>query len=180
MDVVTINGVLSPDECETLVREAEAVGFGDAPITTPRGFEMRPQVRNNTRVMVDDHTRARQLWERIVPWIPVQHRRLHAVGLNERFRFYRYERGQYFQWHRDGSFHRDANEVSLLTLMFYLNDGYDGGRTEFVEAPPVVPVRGMALLFEHGLVHRGEPVVEGTKYVLRTDVMYRRAAPRAT
>ena len=32
---------------------------------------------------------------------------------------------------------------------------------------------GMGLLFPHGLVHEGSPVLgEGVKYVIRTDVMY--------
>lgn len=32
----------------------------------------------------------------------------------------------------------------------------------------------MALLFQHPIMHRGDPVTKGRKYVLRTDVMYRR------
>jgi hypothetical protein len=32
----------------------------------------------------------------------------------------------------------------------------------------------MRLLFEHSLVHQGAPVLRGHKYVLRTDVMFRR------
>jgi hypothetical protein len=34
----------------------------------------------------------------------------------------------------------------------------------------------MALLFHHPILHRGDPVAVGRKYVLRTDVMYRRNA----
>ena len=32
---------------------------------------------------------------------------------------------------------------------------------------------GMALVFEHYLRHQGAPVSEGSKYVLRSDVMFR-------
>ena len=35
----------------------------------------------------------------------------------------------------------------------------------------VKPRQGMALIFAHPLLHKGEPVVSGRKYVLRTDVM---------
>ena len=171
--VFTIAGVLTPAECEALVRTTESIGYRAAPITTYGGFEMRPEIRNNTRVMVDDHDRARWLWERIARWIPTERRSMHAVGLNERFRFYRYQPGQYFQWHRDGAFHRDTRESSLLTLMVYLNEGFDGGDTEFDHGDPVRPRRGMVLVFDHGLRHRGAPVETGTKYVMRTDVMYR-------
>ena len=36
----------------------------------------------------------------------------------------------------------------------------------------VQPKVGMALVFEHAILHEGVAVEEGTKYVLRTDVMY--------
>jgi hypothetical protein len=38
----------------------------------------------------------------------------------------------------------------------------------------VTPKTGMALLFHHPISHRGDPVIAGRKYVLRTDVMYAR------
>ncbi|BAB77096.1 hypothetical protein ACN23B_28710 (plasmid) [Anabaena sp. FACHB-709] len=37
----------------------------------------------------------------------------------------------------------------------------------------MVPVTGMALCFVHDVVHEGVAVVQGRKYVLRSDVMYR-------
>jgi hypothetical protein len=63
--------------------------------------------------------------------------------------------------------------------MIYLSDGFTGGGTEFIDAAPVVPRRGMAVAFDHFVRHRGAPVLAGTKYVLRTDVMYRRVATAA-
>jgi predicted 2-oxoglutarate/Fe(II)-dependent dioxygenase YbiX len=95
------------------------------------------------------------------------------VGLNERLRFYRYEPGQRFRWHRDGSYARDRDERSLLTVLLYLNDDFSGGATEFEAGPRVTPEAGCALVFAHGLRHQGAPVIRGRKYVLRTDVMYR-------
>jgi hypothetical protein len=56
-----------------------------------------------------------------------------------------------------------------------LNEGFDGGETEF-EAQSIVPKTGHALLFEHRLRHQGAEVTAGTKYVLRSDVMFRRAS----
>lgn len=94
--------------------------------------------------------------------------------LNERFRIYRYTEGQRFAWHRDGSFRRSTDEESYYTLMVYLNEGFEGGRTEFADHAVVEPATGRALVFYHPLLHQGAPVVRGTKYVLRTDVMYLR------
>ena len=46
-----------------------------------------------------------------------------------------------------------------------------------LHAVPVQPERGSALIFPHGPhphspLHVGSPVHRGTKYVLRTDVLY--------
>ncbi len=91
--------------------------------------------------------------------------------MNERFRFYRYSSQQYFKWHMDGSFRRDHSERSKLSAIFYLNDNFDGGETDFAGFQ-VMPEKGMVLIFPHELMHQGAPVVKGCKYVLRTDVMY--------
>ncbi len=59
--------------------------------------------------------------------------------------------------------------------MVYLNDDFTGGSTDF-GWESVVPRQGMALVFPHRLRHQGSAVVNGVKYVLRTDVMYRNEA----
>ena len=63
--------------------------------------------------------------------------------MNERFRFYRYDLGQTFRWHRDGYFERPNRERSRLTLMVYVNDDFEGGHTRFEEAL-IKPVKGTA------------------------------------
>lgn len=176
----TVEGVLSASVCQRLIADSEASGFADAPITTARGFAMRPDVRNNTRYMIDDHALADRLWQRIVAHVPATlESGWRAHSLNERFRFYRYEPGQYFRWHFDGSYRRSDREESMLTLMLYLNGDFVGGATEFDnrslrEPLPIVPRAGRALIFTHAQLHQGAPVARGRKYVLRTDVMYRR------
>jgi len=56
-----------------------------------------------------------------------------ASGLNERLRFYRYDPGQKFDWHQDGYYERENGERSQFTFMVYLNDGFGGGGTSFVD-----------------------------------------------
>ena len=38
----------------------------------------------------------------------------------------------------------------------------------------VSPKAGTALIFNHDTLHEGLPVTEGVKYIIRTEVMYRR------
>lgn len=77
--------------------------------------------------------------------------------------------------HRDGVFQRSETEFSQFTLLVYLNADFEGGGTAFGRWS-VTPEVGMALLFRHEIEHAGESVVQGCKYVLRTDVMFRRNA----
>ena len=57
--------------------------------------------------------------------------------------------------------------------MIYLNEDMIGGETKF-NHHSIKPATGKALIFKHELVHEGSKVIKGIKYVLRTDVMYRR------
>lgn len=171
--VFTLEHVVSVEECDALIRRAEAQGFEFAPIATPRGFRIDTETRNNDRVIFDDLALAGDLWSRVCGAIPAVMKGRQAVGLNERFRLYRYAPSQRFSWHSDGAFRRDNGEVSLLTFMIYLNDDYRGGTTRFEDAE-VVGRTGMALVFRHELQHEGATVVAGQKYALRSDVMYGR------
>jgi hypothetical protein len=79
-----------------------------------------------------------------------------------------------------------AKQSSLYTFLIYLNDDFTGGETTFfipsvkdgvLNAYPVRPVMGSVAVFPHGeaqdaLLHEGTGVVEGAKYVIRTDVEY--------
>ncbi len=175
--VLSIDGVLDAAACARLVARIDGLGPTAAPISTRSGFEMRPDVRNNTRVMFDDVDLARALFDKVAPALPQALCAMHPVGTNERFRCYRYEPGQQFRAHLDGSYARNDREYSLLTLMVYLNDDFQGGSTAFLDLGiDVRPRTGMALLFQHRLLHEGSTVVSGIKYVLRSDVMYRVSA----
>jgi 2OG-Fe(II) oxygenase superfamily len=79
-------------------------------------------------------------------------------------------------------YERSPKERSAFTFMIYLNGGVAGGATEFnlrsrggvQNDDPIVRVQpelGKALVFPHRILHRGAPVADGRKYVLRTDVM---------
>lgn len=169
--IFTLAGLLSPAECEAMIARAENSGFELATINAAGGARVDLATRNNDRVILDDPELASQLWAKVKAEIPRVRGGRQAIGLNERFRFYRYRPGQKFDWHADGPFARANGELSLLTFMIYLNEGYGGGTTRF-ESHDVQGQRGSALVFDHGLIHQGSEVVSGVKYVLRSDVMY--------
>jgi prolyl 4-hydroxylase len=171
--VFTIADVCTPAECADLIARIERLGPEAAPITTAAGFVMRPDIRNNTRVMFDDPALAAELYARIASTIPPRLSGRRSVGVNERFRCYRYQPGQRFASHYDGAFTRNSAERSELTFMVYLNNDFTGGETAFLDfSVTVAPRTGTALLFQHFTLHEGCTVESGLKYVLRSDVMY--------
>ena len=171
-DAVSIYELMSREECESCIARAEHVGFEPAPVHSSQGDVRNASVRNNERVIFDDPSFAELFWKRMKGTVPPLIGKWRACGLNERFRVYRYEKYQQFRKHSDGSFRRSETEESRLTFMVYLNQEFQGGFTDF-GAFKVWPETGMGLWFKHGLTHEGAMVLDGVKYALRSDVMYR-------
>jgi prolyl 4-hydroxylase len=178
--VFAIPNFLSAEECSAYIALSQSLGFDEAPITTAAGFVMRKDIRDNLRVMHDDAELAANWFARVEPFMPAKRLVWRVWGLNERFRFYRYDVGHKFAVHLDGCFRRSSVEESLFTFMIYLNDDFEGGETKFYFPDfrlnlSVQPERGKALVLWHRQLHEGAPVRKGRKYVVRTDVMYRLA-----
>ncbi len=88
-----------------------------------------------------------------------------------------------FQEHVDTCYSASDSLRSFYTVNIYLNDAFTDGKTRFFDDDnrmtcSVQPSPGLALIFAQPAlrfyVHDGERVVDGTKYLIRSDVMYRR------
>lgn len=170
----SIDAFATIEECQALIALAEQHGFGAAGVRTQQGQRSMPMIRNNERTMVESPEWVGLLWRRLqaigLPEIDGEM----ARGLPKDLRFYKYTPGQRFKMHKDGPWTEDGL-TSRLTFLLYLNDGFGGGDTDF-RTFRVSPRVGSALLFVHDTWHEGAEVTEGTKYVLRSDVLY---GPRA-
>lgn len=171
-NIFTIDNFWTAQECKDFIAKSESIGYEPATVDTEKGQRVVETVRNNNRVLYKDVDLADTLWERLKPSVPAAIGNSKAIGLNELFRFYKYQPGQEFKKHRDQSYIRNDIEASYFTFMIYLNDNYEGGETTFNHLT-VAPRQGMALLFFHEFEHEGSAVKQGIKYVLRTDIMYR-------
>lgn len=180
-----IRGFLSDRECEALVQAAEQLGFYGA------GSDYPPSYRDNDRMVADDPALAARLYERLrgcaslSPALAafMEEDGWRLAGVNERVRFCRYRPGTQFRAHQDGVHHRQ-HARSRLTFMVYLNDeAFTGGDTVFFDGRSAAmadrdavlrlqPRKGSLVVFDHGLWHAGAVVESGTKYVLRSDLMY--------
>merc|ERR1711862_385778 len=98
----------------------------------------------------------------------------------------RYIPGGFFLPHFDDGLYRSDSHLSLKTFMIYLNEGFEGGPTNFYNEgqrhytpghPENIvyalrPEKGSCLVFNHHTTHDGGELKAGTKYILRTEVMY--------
>jgi hypothetical protein len=176
---VQCNQVFSEEECQMIVEAAEARGFEKALLNVGGGQQVLAEgTRKNLRVMVDDLGLAAEIFFRIKDALPKTFKCHSLVGLNERLRILKYHPGDFFAIHKDGNYTRENGEISKITLLFYLNEGYEGGETTFYKPAgnqvnlKVIPKTGMILLHDHRIDHGVPELEKGVKYVIRTDVMY--------
>lgn len=186
--IFTLDNVLTDDFCQTLIKQSESHGFEQAQIHLSNGqSQTHLTIRNNDRIEFINNVLAQQLFTFICSYLPNEwldddSKKWQLLGVNENFRYYRYQVGQRFKAHLDG-FYEKGNCKSFLTVLFYLNDDYQGGETKFfakdngrlnTKSPTFIinPKKGGALIFYHAQFHEGASVTQGVKYALRTDVIY--------
>lgn len=186
--------VLTKEECLQFIKITEKMGFEVPPIKDGTVVE---GIRNNKRVIweFDDQSIiVETLWDRIKDLVPkettLNKETWKSFGLNQRFRFYRCnlillildQDQETFGPHKDGFHTVNQDEISLITFIIYLNDDFQGSNTTFFigdEKIINIPKQGDGLLFYHGPHefspwHEGSPMIKGSKYVLRTDIMFKR------
>ncbi len=74
------------------------------------------------------------------------------------------------QEHRDRDFPGPHKTRACLSMLIPLNSGYTGGETMIgtKEAPKAAV--GGALVFDHIRLHSSRPVIQGSRFVLKTDI----------
>ncbi len=90
----------------------------------------------------------------------------------------KYIKGDQFSLHTDtGLFYDIKNkEETRWTLLIYLNDNYEGGNTDFYldnfsTIKTIKPKSGKAILFDIDLWHKGNEVLNGTKYWIGCEII---------
>ena len=179
----TVPDLFTAAECAAMLEGAASSEWLPATVNSAEGRVVDTVIRSSTTAVLRDPALADDLFQRVRRHVPARMTTelggrgrvpLDVSGVFVPLRIYRYEPGQHFGLHQDQSYSGEGGTRSLLTLMVYLNEGFTGGETWFPEQErTIVPRVGSALLFQHMLLHAGNAVEEGTKYVLRSDVLYR-------
>lgn len=195
-----IDNVLTEEESDSLVALTESIGYSRyAPgIRTPPGMRQNLAAhwfapRETIDKFVDPMFKR---FQHLLPESIEEGDRLYP-GLSHRFAHYKYNSGDVFNKHTDGSWpgqsvNKAGNGVeswdgydSKLSMVLYLSDHSEneGGATRLyrfdgLEPVDVAPKKGSALFFRHGfgpnsVLHAGMQLHgENPKYVCRLNVLY--------
>eukprot|EP01060_Flectonema_neradi_P011803 TRINITY_DN1878_c13_g1_i1.p1 TRINITY_DN1878_c13_g1~~TRINITY_DN1878_c13_g1_i1.p1 ORF type:complete len:243 (+),score=38.69 TRINITY_DN1878_c13_g1_i1:53-781(+) len=179
--ICVVRGFLTPAECSQLIKAAESAGLNPASKAdlNPRKGEA---LLDRWNLTFSDPVLSDRLFKRLQPLLPPFEGR-NAISFSSKLRYYRYDKSQQFEQHVDVCVREDGYQ-SEYTLLIYLNGigqiDLIGGETVFYSTKKKVllsfpPEQGALLLHAHGkrcLMHKGDVVKKGSKYVLRTDVLY--------
>ncbi|KAJ1562131.1 hypothetical protein HK096_001719 [Nowakowskiella sp. JEL0078] len=185
----SIQNFFSPEECDYYVSESLKLSFESIE------WEYKKTYRDCVRVVAKSEQMGISLWNRLLPYLSlddIEEVRPFGfgatkgtwapVGVNPMIRFSQYNPGGHFAIHRDGGFVIHDDLRSIFTILIFLNEGFEGGETIFYsdevndQNSPLtfVPTKGTALVFNHDCRHEGKTLISGSKFILRTDIMFER------
>lgn len=168
--IIEIKNFLSHTECDQLLI-SRIQHFEKANSHYPEYY------RNNDRYVEDTPELANQLFLKLEKYNQNSHFS-EMTALNERIRFCRYQQGQSFSTHQDGVYYPNEFQASKYTFLVYLNEDFKGGMTEFftskidtISIKNIQPKKGTLIIFDHRIWHKGSIIIDGNKYILRSDII---------
>jgi len=193
-----VEGVLTERECDRLIELTEphyksliddysiSEREGDRVFTMDEGFAATLFDRLKDAIQDDDKAIRPNGFGVTGSWA--------LLRMNNCFRYLRYVAPSIgFRPHRDATYIENEITRSICSILVYLNDGFEGGDTVFyktntkrekhqivaeemaggfVELFRYRPKKGSVLIFNHNMIHMGEHIMNGTKYVIRSDIVY--------
>jgi predicted 2-oxoglutarate/Fe(II)-dependent dioxygenase YbiX len=174
--------ILSRETCMDLIKLGESTGFkmANVQLNPTTQSKYAPNIRNNERCIVNSPILTDSIWNLIKEYVPDKNylgKSYRPIGINSELRFLKYTKGNFFKKHYDGTYVIN-NLLNFMTLQLYLNENFEGGETKLYDPLDktntlvVKPTEGMMLIFDHEIMHEGMHVVNGTKYNIRTDILF--------
>lgn len=185
----TIDNFLNHKECDDILLKIKKNNFQKAPIGSNKK-SIETELRNNSRTFIEDLDFSKKLFNKFKSLEIIPKNMTNNVyklsGLYKHTLFYKYDKGEFFKEHYDNE-KKDGNKKSFFTVLIYLNDDFEGGETTFITykrnliknkiknekiLTPIIPKKGKLLVFNHNILHEGSLLINGSKIVLRNDIMY--------
>lgn len=197
--VFAIDGFLSDDECDALIALAHTQGLKPSSLQSGRSAQattdrsarsssnawLPRDAANPTDAVYRRAARLLKMDESLLQKPVGDHYHEHEHSLAESLQLVRYKQGEEYRPHHDFVYppaFRRHQPTRFATLLFYLNDDFEGGETvfpravnaQFHEGITVKPQKGKAVLFYNMLPdgnmddlsqHSSNPVESGEKFI---------------
>jgi len=192
--------LLTEKECQEIIHTVEQLGF-DNSVYEKRNANRRciidKKLADKLLLRVYNLIHAEKLKPYGLDINPISTWKL--LRINECFRISKYTSpSSGFAEHYDRQYCNSPTERSIATLIIYLNNDFTEGETIFFDKENKIyqsditvadeiklnggidtfdiytirPLIGRCVIFEHTLLHKSTPITTGTKYLLRTDIIY--------
>lgn len=173
------DGVLTPEQCQTIIERFEAHP-GKVAGRTGADASERPELKRST-----DLALAGSEWQDVDRWLfsslsaALREMQRHYPYFRGRFKDQGYavqrtDEGEYYHWHVDADSTTLADRQ--LVAIWYLNDvAGPGGETEFLhQGVKIRPAAGRLILFPPFWTHqhRGVTLRQGVKYLATTWIVF--------
>ena len=212
-NIYYLHNVLSVNECNQYIKASEQFGYDESSQISKLGEEFKNQSLNNDIKMIWPPSNRLRKNKRLIWQIPsneaqriynliknaipkslqifydeINDKKWQMIGLNARFRFFKYNKNDEFKPHIDAASASLKNNIyhrSFISVVIYLTDNYEDGETQFYDENgidktiTIKPKQGSVLLFYHdgsgkklSKRHCGAQLKNGTKYIIRSDLMF--------
>lgn len=169
--IFTIENFLSDETCDSLIRKMkewishrEMHTFGTGKYKFYNDLQYKPLIANILYYHIKDFIPN--------PYIDIYGGKWSFVRVNYTLPWAMYRKGEKFGFHKDtATFHEDGQDK--MTGLICLNDDYEGGETSFTTLY-IKPKKGKLLLFDIDLEHMGNEVLEGEKYWLGFELIFKK------
>jgi hypothetical protein len=187
-DIMVVEGVLSPSDCERCIKIADSIPNGwQTSITVGEAQANKLDEASSRKRVSDQFTVGSHLLTH--PHIVHPMDRAFFIAFNNAVNHYsrligdrfmidcdegysilRYGPGGKYEYHSDNGA-ASANTLRTLSALLYLNDSYEGGEIDFPrQKVKIKPKAGMLVMFPAvaNYRHASLPIVSGTKYTVVT------------
>lgn len=173
--IVVIDGVLSQNECNTLIAAID-IGNNRKNVINCRALsdtimrrcsEFMPKTvyKPHTSCRINNHDNNCMYWT--------------AQEINPCWRYTNRQPGGQLSWHYDGVYVKSVDSASIYTVLIYLADS-DGDIEFKVPNVKFAPKAGRMIAFDQRLMHCGKPNHITTKHYIRSELMFDRYTPIET
>jgi hypothetical protein len=168
--IITIGDFLCPTECNDFIDEINSVTNDQIHNFTLNNFKNHKYI---------DHVLTKKIYTRLMYLI--HEKTSLSIDTSRADKWImtgKYDIDQEFGLHTDTGlyYNVESGEKARRTLLIYLNDNFDGGQTSFYDSDlnhllDIVPKKGMMLMFDIDLWHKGSKVLSGTKYWIGCEII---------